>query len=217
MAEKSLQLVIGDKNLSSWSMRAWLVAKASGVPFEEILVRLDRTETRQELLKYSPSEKVPCLIHGNLRVWDSLAISEYFAELAPGKNLWPSDPTLRAIARSYAAEMHSGFQSLRSQLSMDIRLRMEIRHLAPGTISDIRRIVQLWDEALTKSNGPYFFGEFGIVDAFYAPVVMRFLSYGIQIKNAAALKYMESVQENPWVKEWVDAGIKEATEPILFS
>lgn len=199
----NIKLIIGDRNLSSWSMRPWLAMKASGLHFKEIQVLLDRPTTGKQIKRYSPSGKVPVLINGKTTVWDSLAICEYIAELAPKKQLWPKDSTQRAIARSYVAEMHSGFTSLRSQLSMDIHLRMKFKHLQPGTISDIERILELWERALKKSGGPFLFGEFGIVDAFYAPVIFRFISYGLEIKNRHALKYMRSMQNYSAVKEWV--------------
>jgi glutathione S-transferase len=211
-----LSLVIGDKNLSSWSMRAWLVAKASKLPFTEILIPLDQPETKLSLEKHSPSSKVPCFIHGELKVWDSLAISEYIAELAPDKSLWPKNATWRALARAYVCEMHSGFTALRGQLSMDIRLRMEIRHLNAQTIEDIKRILFLWTSALNESKGPFLFGAFGIVDAFYAPVVLRFVSYGIDIKFALIHEYMKNIQENEYVKAWVEAGMKEKPTSVVF-
>lgn len=193
-----------------------MAAKASELSFREILVPLDQPETKLELNKYSPSAKVPCLIHGDLRVWDSLAICEYIAELAPDKLLWPENKQSRAIARAYVAEMHSGFLSLRSQLSMDIRLRMEIRHLTPQTIEDIKRIMFLWTNALARSKGPFLFGAFGIVDAFFAPVVFRFISYGVQIQASTIKKYMEQIQNNEHVKNWVEAGLNEKPKPIIF-
>lgn len=209
MSEK-FKLVIGDKNLSTWSMRPWLVAKTSGLPFEEIQIRLDRPTTREEIQTYSPSGRVPVLIHGNTAVWDSLAICEYIHELAPEKQLWPTAPATRATARSYAAEMHSGFQGMRSQLSMDIRLKMEIRHLTPDTVKDIERVISLWDTALQTSKGPYLFGtQFGIADAFYTPVVFRFLSYGVKISNPLAAAYMRTIQEYPHVRSWVEAAVTE--------
>ncbi|MBY0386298.1 glutathione S-transferase family protein [bacterium] len=211
-----LKLVIGDKNLSSWSMRAWLVAKASELTFEEILIPLDQPNTSAEIRRYSPSLKVPCLIHGDLQIWDSLAICEYIAELAPSKNLWPISPKLKAIARSYVSEMHSGFTGLRSQLSMDLRLKMEIRHLTPQTIDDIQRILSLWTEALNKSKGPFLFGEFGIADAFYAPVVFRFYSYGIQIESPMIKKYMNEIEQYPHVKNWYAAALNEKPKPFIF-
>ncbi len=220
MKNNGLILVIGNKNLSSWSLRPWLVLKASGLKFKEINIELDTAETTKNIKQYSPTGKVPALVHGDLHVWDSLAISEYIAELAadlaPEKNLWPADLHDRAIARSYVAEMHSGFMSLRNQLSMDISLRTEIKHLVPGTISDIERIISMWDEALSNSKGPFLFGEFGIVDAFYAPVVFRFQSYGIQIKNKKVQKYIQSILKLDIVQEWVKSSGKEKYKPYSF-
>ena len=213
---RTIKLVIGDKNLSSWSMRAWLAAKASEIPFEEILVRLDTPDTKSKLQKYSPSQRVPCLIDGDLRIWDSLAIAEYLAEMAPDKELWPKHAAKRALARSMTAEMHSGFAALRNQLSMDLRLSIQVRHLTADTISDIRRVVDLWSNAVKVSDGPYLFGRFGIVDAFYAPVVFRFMSYGIEVKSPECQRYMSAIRENRIVKEWFDAGIKEEPIPCTF-
>jgi len=220
MKNNGLILVIGNKNLSSWSLRPWLVLKASGLKFKEINIELDTPKTTQNIKQYSPTGKVPVLIHGDLHVWDSLAISEYIAELAadlaPEKSLWPVDIQDRAMARSYVAEMHSGFMSLRNQLSMDISLRTQIKHLVPGTLSDIERIISMWDEALKNSKGPYLFGEFGIVDAFYAPVVFRFQSYGIEIKNKRVQKYMKTILKLNIVQEWVKSSQKEKYKAYSF-
>lgn len=210
-----IKLIIGDKNFSSWSMRGWLAVKLSGLPFEEILIRLDQPESHLKIREYSPSGKVPCLIDGSTKVWDSLAICEYAAEKAPEKNLWPKDQGQRATARSYVAEMHSGFVSLRQQLSMDLQLKTTIHHLLPGTIDDIQRILHLWSTAL-KDGGPFLFGEFGIVDAFYAPVVFRFISYGITIKDTKVLNYMKKVKSHPVVKAWVDGGLNEKPYEFKF-
>ncbi len=212
----ALELVIGDKNLSSWSMRPWLVLKKSGLPHKETQILLDRPNTAREIQKHSPSGKVPVLHHGKTTVWDSLAIAEYLAELAPEAQLWPRQASQRAVARSYVAEMHSGFSSLRSQLSMDIQLRIQIRHLTSGTISDIERILELWQLALKASGGPFLFGNFGIVDAFYAPVVMRFVSYGIKIKNKQVLKYLEKIQNDNDVADWVREAKKEKPYFVEF-
>lgn len=202
-------LVIGDKNLSSWSMRPWLAMRAAGLPFKEVKILLDQPNTAEKIKRYSPSGRVPLLLHGDLRVWDSLAICEYLAETFKNHSLWPADKGDRALARSMVAEMHSSFQSLRNQLSMDIRLRTHIRHLTSATEDDICRITQLWGECLKKTSGPFLFGEFGIVDAFYAPVVFRFISYGIKIKNKKIGQYMKSVASHPSVKEWVKEAKKE--------
>lgn len=220
MKNNGLILVIGNKNLSSWSLRPWLVLKASGLKFKEINIELDTSKTTEIIKKYSPTGKVPVLIHGDLHVWDSLAISEYIAELAadlvPEKNLWPADIQDRARARSYVSEMHSGFMSLRSQLSMDISLRIKIKHLVPGTISDIQRIINIMDESLKNSKGPYLFGEFGIVDAYYAPVFFRFQSYGIEIKNKRVQKYMQTILKLDIVQDWVKASQKEKYKAFSF-
>lgn len=213
---QKLKIYIGDKNLSSWSMRPWLVLNQSGLKFSEHKILLDTPKTEANLKKNSPSMKVPVLQFGDLKIWDSLAICEFIAELAPDKNLWPSDPFERALARSYVSEMHSGFTSLRGQLSMDIRLRMKINHLSPATLSDIRRILSLWKSALKNSKGPFLFGEFGIVDAFYAPVVCRFISYGISIKDPVILKYMKTVTSQPHVSKWIAAAHKEKNQKWSF-
>lgn len=211
-----LSLVIGDKNLSSWSLRAWLGAKLSRLEFEEIMIPLDQEETKAGLKKFSPSLRVPCLIHKELKVWDSLAICEYLAELAPDRNLWPKDSHFRALARSYVAEMHSGFENLRAQLSMDIRLRVEIRHLTPGTVSDIHRVLHLWTEALEKSKGPFLFGDFTLADAFYAPVVLRFISYGVKIESPMIEKYLNEIQNQEYVSQWIAAAKVENPKPLVF-
>lgn len=209
MSGKDLQLVIGDKNLSSWSMRPWLVLQASGLAYKEVQVLLDRPDTAKKLKRLSPSQRVPVLNHRDLQIWDSLAICEYIHELAPDKNLWPKDSKKRAIARSLVAEMHSGFSSLRSQLSMDITLRTKIKHLSPQTVADINRIVSILSASLKKSKGPFLFGDFGIVDAFYAPVIFRFQSYGIDIKNPVFCKYKDAILKHPAVQEWVRGAKKE--------
>ncbi len=205
----NLKLVIGDKNLSSWSMRPWLALKTSTLDFTEILVPLDTPKTARLLSKHSPSGRVPVLIHEDLQIWDSLAICEYVHELAPERHLWPRSKAERARARAYCAEVHSSFHGLRTQLSMDIRLRTQIRHLSRESVCDIKRVLQLWGLALKKSGGPFLFGGFGIADAFFAPVVLRFISYGVKIESKVALAYMAAVQKNPHVREWVQAARKE--------
>ncbi len=215
-AHAELILVIGDKNLSSWSMRPWLAMRAAGIPFREVKILLDQKNTAAKIKQYSPSGRVPLLVHGGIKIWDSLAICEYLAETFKNHSLWPADKSDRAFARSIAAEMHSSFQSLRSQLSMDIRLRTEIRHLTSSTEEDISRIVELWAQCLKKSSGPFLLGEFGIVDAFYAPVVFRFVSYGIKVKNRKIVQYMKSMQNHPSVKEWVKEAKKEKPKVKIY-
>jgi glutathione S-transferase len=215
--KESLTLVIGDKNLSSWSMRPWLALKASGISFKEIKIQLDTPKSKKEIAKHSPSGRVPTLIHGKTTVWDSLAICEYIAELAPDKNLWPQNPAHRAIARSLVAEMHSGFSGLRNQLSMDIQLKIQLNHLTTDTIADIKRILHIWHHSIKTNKGPFLFGkDFGITDAFYAPVVMRFNSYGVTIKDPLCQKYMKAISEYPAVREWVAAAKKEKPYRVTF-
>lgn len=213
----NLQLIIGDKNLSSWSLRPWLVLKASGLPFKETLIWLDRKDSKRNLQRFSPTGKVPLLIHGQARIWDSLAISEYIAEQAPLIDLWPSDSFSRARARSIVAEIHSSFHGLRTQLSMDIRLRLKLLHLTAETINDIRRVLEIWDFELKKSKGPFLFGDFGIADAFSAPVVFRFQSYGIQILSARIQRYMQSMLTYPAMREWERAARREKVLQHKFS
>jgi glutathione S-transferase len=213
---KNLKLYIGDKNLSSWSLRSWLALKISDLPFDEIMICLDQSDTQAKLVQASPSGRVPCLVDGNTKIWDSLAICEYVAELAPEKNLWPVEPQQRALARSLVAEMHSGFESLRNQLSMDIRLSIEIRHLTEQTICDIQRILELWTMALKQSGGPFLFGKFCIADAFFAPVVFRFKSYGITTEAKLINDYRAAVEEFPAVVEWARAALKEAPPKLRF-
>ena len=214
MASRSLTLIIGDKNLSSWSLRPWLAMKAAKLEFKEFMIRLDRADTKVRIAKQAPSGTVPALTvpilrDGKITIWDSLAICEYLAELAPDRLLWPESASARAEARSYVAEMHSGFAALRNQLSMDIQCRIRIKHLTPQTIADIERVLELWERALKKSKGPFLFGTFGIVDAYYAPVVFRFRSYGIEIKSPAIRKYMARFLAHPAVKEWERAALLE--------
>ena len=217
MKKSNLTLYIGDANLSSWSLRPWLALKHSGLDFSDVTVRLDTKSTAANLKKISPSGRVPVLAHDKTKVWDSLSICEYVAELAPDANLWPTPPAHRAIARSLVCEMHSGFQSLRSQLSMDIQLRMNIHHLTSGTISDINRICHIWNHSIRTNKGPYLFGKkFGIADAFFAPVVFRFQSYGIKIENKNVRSYMKSILENAAMKEWAARAMKERPEAVTF-
>lgn len=211
------ELVIGDKTFSSWSMRAWLVAVQSGLPFKETLIQLDTPQTEAAIAKHSPSGKVPVLKHGKTVVWDSLAIAEYLNELSPEAQLWPADAALRAQARSFAAEMHSGFASLRGELSMDLRQKTEVHHLSSRAVDDIMRVLELWTLALSKSQGPYLFGDFCIADAFFAPVVFRFKTYGIKIKDKGLQAYMKNIEAHHGVEFWLSEARKEKIEPVVFT
>ncbi len=202
-----IELIIGDQNLSSWSLRAWLAVKASGLEFSQRKILLDRSDTKRKIRKFSPSGRVPALIvdYGKKHiVWDSLAIAEFVAELSKNENeLWPFEPMQRAYARSMVAEMHSGFQALRTHLPMNIQLKTQVTHLDAETLTNISRIQSIWKGALKRSRGPFLFGKFGIADAFYAPVVFRFQSYGIQISDRKLQAYMKAILNHLYVKEWV--------------
>ncbi|HQR03168.1 MAG: glutathione S-transferase family protein [Proteobacteria bacterium] len=182
-------LIIANKNYSSWSMRPWLLMTQFGIPFHEMFIPLFQPDTQARLRAQSPSGRVPCLIDGDLSVWDSLAICEYLAERHPG--LWPADPADRAVARAVCAEMHSGFTALRSQYGMNIRRRSPRTVTDPALAADIARIEAIWNTCRTRSGaaGPYLFGAFSIADAYYAPVCFRFQTYGV-IPQGVAGEYL---------------------------
>lgn len=208
-------LVIGNKNYSSWSLRPWLAMKATGIPFEEVLIALDQNNTRQEILRHSPSGKVPLLKHGDLSVWDSLAICEYLAERHPDAQLWPADPAERALARSVSAEMHSGFQALRQHMPMNVRSSFPGKGRAAGVQEDINRIVAIWRgcrRRLPDGAGPYLFGHFTIADAMYAPVVSRFRTYAVDLDDEAR-EYLETVWQTPAMQIWADDA---RNEPLVI-
>ncbi len=197
-------LVIGDKNTSSWSLRPWLLMKAAGIDFAEVNIRLRQPDTRQQCLAHSPSGKVPVLKHNGLLIWDSLAIAEYLAELFPEKQLWPADRAARAHARSISAEMHAGFQPLRSHLSMDmLGSHPGQGHDGEGVAADIARIQEIWHGCRSQAvTGPFLFGAFGIADAMYAPVVSRFRTYGVACDSVCSA-YMEAIWSLPAMQSWI--------------
>ena len=202
-----LQIVIGNKKYSSWSLRGWLALELTGAPYEEIVVALDMPDTAANIAKYSPAGRVPTLIDGALHVWDSLAIGEYLHEKFPNAGLWPADPAQRARARSISAEMHSGFADLRNDCAMKITEQQPRPQLRPETLKDVNRIVTLWEEALAASGGPFLFGAKPcIADAFYAPVVSRVRTYDLPV-SAAAKAYCDTVWAWPALQKWV-AGAK---------
>lgn len=202
-----MKLIIGNKRLSSWSLRPWLVANHFEIPFEEIVIPLDQPETTANILKYSPTAKVPVLMDGDLHIWDSLAIVEYFHEKYPEKNLWPKDFQARAWARSISAEMHSGFSDLRHHLSHDLQKNFKEFNWSPAR-TDIDRVKAIWTECLKKSGGPYLFGSFSIADAMYAPVVNRFVSYAVPMEGVVK-EYVDTMRANPAHKLWIEAGLLE--------
>ena len=216
-----LQLHIGNKNYSSWSMRPWVLLRHFGLPFGEVMHRFDSfdatSQFKQGVTQLSPVGKVPLLVHGDLVVWDTLAIAEYLAEYAaehfPEHALWPRDQTARARARSLCAEMHSGFGALRSACPMNIEASLPevgARLLAeqPAVAADLARICGMWQAALAASGGPFLFGSFGIVDAYYAPVVARLRTYALPVPADVAA-YMQRVWTSAGVAAWVTEALAE--------
>ncbi|SOE80197.1 glutathione S-transferase [Caballeronia arationis] len=200
-----MKLLIGDKSVSSWSMRPWLLLTHFDIPFDEIPVRLDRPDTKEQILRYSPSGKVPCLItDAGEPVWESLAIVETLAEQYPQHAMWPRDASARARARSISAEMHAGFADLRSDMPMDVHKRAPGTGHTPGALANVARIEAIWQECLNTHGGPFLFGEFGIADAMFAPVVMRFNSYAPPLSDVARA-YAERVTALPAVVAWTAA------------
>jgi glutathione S-transferase len=201
-----LTLIIGNKNYSSWSLRPWLVLKQAGIPFREQYIPIRSATWQAQIHGLSPSGKVPALIHGDVRVWDSLAICEYLAEFFPEKQLWPAAVAARAEARSVSAEMHSGFMGLRQNMFMNIRRRMPTRGRSPEALADIERIVAIWNDCRSRyaPGGPFLFGAFSIADAMYAPIALRFASYAVQTAGAAG-DYAQTLLALPAMQEWVTA------------
>jgi glutathione S-transferase len=207
-------IYIGNKNYSSWSLRGWLMLKATGVVFEERVIALDEPNTRTEILRHSPSGKLPALHHGELVIWDSLAIGEYLAELFPRAQLWPKAATARAVARSASAEMHSGFQALRQHLPMNFRSSFPNRAVTPEAQADINRITALWRDCRKRfgGGGDFLFGAFTNADAMFAPVVSRFRTYKVEME-AEAQQYCDAVWAVPAMQEWATAA---RNEPMVI-
>lgn len=200
-----LTLIIGNKNYSSWSLRPWLALKQTDQPFKEIRIPIHQENSLKEILQYSPSGRVPCLIDGEIKIWESLAICEYLAERFPKSSLWPADSKARSYARSISNEMHGGFQALRKNLPMDIRGRYS-KSIPQEAQDDIDRITGIWQDCRIHYGraGAFLFGHFTIADAMYAPVVTRFITYDIKVSPAAQV-YMESILALPAMKEWIKA------------
>jgi glutathione S-transferase len=205
-----LKLVIGNKNYSSWSMRPWVLLRQAQIPFEEVQLEFDGEVRVIGIEKYSRARKVPVLLLDGEAVWDSLAIAETVAELFPEKQLWPADARARRVARSACAEMHSGFQGLRERMPMNIKGHHPGKGLTPESQRDIDRIVALWSECRETfgSGGSLLFGRFSVADAFFAPVVMRFRTYGVEVPRLAK-DYCAAVEALPAVREWIEAARKE--------
>ena len=205
-----LRLIIGNKNYSSWSLRPWLGMKVAEIAFEEMLIPLDAPDFKARLATFGGAGKVPLLIDGEIRVWESLAILEYLAEKFPAAGLWPPDAGARAHARAVASEMHSGFAALRSQLPMNVARRVVSRPLDAGASADAARIQSIWSESRKRfgKDGPFLFGAFGAADAMYAPVVWRFHTYAVEV-GPAARDYMIAMMELPAWNEWREAARRE--------
>lgn len=198
-----LLLVIGTRRYSSWSLRPWLALKAAGLAFAETEIALRRPDTKARILDHSPSGQVPLLRHGDLKIWDSLAICEYVAELAPAAGLWPEDRAARAVARAVGAEMHAGFRALRQAMPMDVPSETPMADVPSEVATDIARITELWNDCRARFGvgGPFLFGRFSIADAMYAPVVTRFTTYGVAT-DSVCRSYIDAVQALPAMREW---------------
>jgi glutathione S-transferase len=201
--ERMYALHIANKNYSSWSLRPWVLLRALDIPFIERTHRLGS----EAFTGFSPSGKVPCLVDGDTVVWDSLAIVEYLAERHAG--VWPTGDQARAWARCAAAEMHSGFASLRNQHGMNVGTRVAVAQRSPAVLADIARIEDLWNQGLERFGGPFLAGrDFTAVDAFFAPVVYRFRTYGVAVSGAAA-GYLETMLAHPAMQAWETAALAE--------
>jgi len=211
----TLKLVIGNKNYSSWSMRAWLALRANNIAFDEVFIPLyTGDEDKKRILAFTRSGKVPTLVDGDVTIWDSLAIMEYIAERFPNARLWPEDRARRAHARSIAAEMHSGFPALRSECAMNLHRPVRAVALSPEARADVARVQQIWLECRERYGklGPFLFGSFGAADAMFAPVVHRFRTYAIAV-GPEVQAYMETMMALPAFQEWTRLG---AAETIII-
>jgi len=205
----ALTLVIGNKAYSSWSLRPWLLLKHGGVAFEEVRVPLYRDDSAPALARWSPSGKVPVLIDGDLTIWDSLAICEYLAERFPDTCGWPRDAVARATARAVSAEMHAGFTALRSEMTFNCRQRRRLS-ASPETRAEIARIAALWNDCRARfgAKGAWLFGPFSPADAMFAPVALRFMTYGVTVDGAAS-EYVQTVAGDAAVQSWIAAARRE--------
>lgn len=204
-----LLLTIGNKNYSSWSLRPWILLKHVGLQFEERLIPLDTAEFARDIATISPSRRVPVLQHGELLLWDSLAICEYACELT-GRG-WPRDRAARAVARSACAEMHAGFSILRSQWPMNARAQGRRTAVSPERAADLNRVEDLWAECRQRfgEGGPWLFGEYSVADAMYAPVVLRMRTYGARLRPASTA-YVATVLADAHMRDWLAAAEAES-------
>jgi len=204
-------LSLSSKNYSSWSLRGWLMAKLAGIEFDEVAVAPDDADARAEILLLSPSILVPCLAYKGMRVWDTLAIGEFLNEIAPQAGLLPRDQAKRAHCRSVCGEMHSGFVSLRQALPMNIKAHFPGFKVWSKAKADIERIIAIWRECLDGYGGPYLFGEIGMADAMYAPVVSRLRTYGVAL-DPRLQAYADRIWDWPARAQWREAALAETEE-----
>jgi glutathione S-transferase len=201
------ELFIGNKNYSSWSMRPWVLMRQLGIGFTEQLRPFHLNKGEGEFRKFSPSGKVPLLVHGDLRVWDSLAIAEFLAERHPG--VWPAAADARAFARCAAAEMHSSFGTLRNECSMSVGVRIRLHRVSDGLRAELARLDELWGQGIARFGGPFLAGpRFTAADAFFAPVATRIQTYGLPVTERAA-RYADLLLQQSAVVEWIAGGIAE--------
>jgi glutathione S-transferase len=201
-------LYIGNKNYSSWSLRPWALLTALDIPFEEILIPFDDGGSWQKFRTFSPTGLVPCLHDGDIVVWESLSIVEYIAEAYP--QAWPTDPVIRAWARSATAEMHAGFNNLRNECAMTVGLRIQLHQQSDGLGDDLKRLAELWQQGLQNFGGPFLAGKnFTAVDAFYAPVVFRIQTYGLELP-AVAQGYVQHMLAQPVMQKWTHDALQES-------
>ncbi len=209
-----LKLVIGNKCYSSWSLRPWIVMKAFGIPFEEMLIQLRSGDTRDRIIEHSPSGKVPALVDGDVSVWETLSILEYLADKFPAHAIWPKDAKARAHARSISAEMHSGFQGLRQACAMEVTKRFAAKERGPAVAADVARITAIFREARAKfgASGPFLYGAFSAADGMYAPVCTRLRTYSIEI-DPVSQAYVDAVLAHPAYQQWL---AEAAAEPWVL-
>jgi glutathione S-transferase len=205
-------LTISSRNYSSWSLRGWLLARFSGLPFSEELVSPDDADARKELLLLAPSIRVPCLTHDGAKVWNTLAIAQYLNEVCPDAGLMPADRIARAHCRSISGEMNSGFSHLRQSLPMNLRGDYPKHKVWSRALGDIERVLEIWRECLAQYGGPYLFGKQRcMADAMYAPVVTRFLTYHVALDPACSA-YCKTIMAMPEMQEWVSLARAEPDE-----
>jgi glutathione S-transferase len=209
-----MKLIIGNKNYSSWSLRPWLLMRQAGIPFDEEVIRFTAPDFKVRVRRHSPAGKVPVLIDGDVVIWDSLAIVEYLAETRPDKRLWPDGVAARARARSLCAEMHAGFPSMRQRMPMNVSLRLSGVLFDVEVQRNVARVIDIWTGCRRQAagDGPFLFGRFTIPDAYYAPVVRRFFTYGVALPEVARA-YADAVDALPAMQEWIAAA---ATENDFF-